>query len=223
MRPRSHSPSAADAFAFSSLDCRRTSSLTGPSRGRLSRPQSAKDNCEDGSGSVSHEWQLARTIILPGSDFRLGCLCGLAVLLASLFDDSLRRAHLLDVSIAVGLATLAVVAAITAIFATFVDDEYVTLLQTALGTTDDASYPYKSVAYASAFTTIVSGIGLFAWPASLASVKAVALGISLGAAVWSVTGTAQLVSITARHGYWRRRLPELREAYKEERERRKAS
>ena len=98
--------------------------------------------------------------MVPGWDFRAGLVLGVGVFFATYFDPALSKPHLLDFGAAVGIAALAVVAGITAIFATFVNEEYVALLEKALGNVDDAFYPYKSVGYASAAATVLGGASI---------------------------------------------------------------
>lgn len=162
---------------------------------------------------IRAEYRLFRKYA-PASDLFIAILVFGAVTALAAKDRTLQDPHLLDVSLALAVAILAVVIAAISILSAFLTEDYGVMLRAAYP--DDVGevfYPYKLIAGTAGITVLVSGFGLFAWPSLDCGLRAAVLGLSMGAAVWSTIGAVHLVSITAVHGRMKLRLPELEETY----------
>jgi hypothetical protein len=130
--------------------------------------------------------------------------------------------HLLDVSVGLSVAVLAVVLAALSILVAFLNEDYAQLLAGTKRGVAGAIRPYVETAIISGITAVVSAFGLFIWPIAPPWGRVALLASALGLAVWTTVGTVELVAITARHGRLRARLPEIDATYKDAK-RKKAS
>jgi hypothetical protein len=157
-----------------------------------------------------------RNTFLRPWDFRLALITFVLVFVLAGKNAKLRASpHLLDVSIGLGIAVLAVVLAALSILVAFLTEDYAQILASAKPGVSGAIRPYAETALVSGLTTVVSVAGLFFWPIAPAWGRALTLAVALGFTVWAVVGTVELVGITANHGRLRARLPEIEDAYHE--------
>jgi len=123
--------------------------------------------------------------------------------------------HLLDVSVGLSVAVLAVVLAALSILVAFLNEDYAQLLAATKRGVAGAIRPYVETAIVSGVSAVVSAFGLFVWPIAPPWARVTLLASGLGLAVWTTVGTVELVAITARHGRLRARLPEIEAAYRD--------
>lgn len=131
--------------------------------------------------------------------------------------------HLLDVTVGLSVAVLAVVLAALSILVAFLSEDYAQLLAATRQGVAGAIRPYVETAVVSCATAVVSVFGLLVWPIAPPWGRSALLASALGLAVWTTVGTVELVAITAKHGRLRARLPEIETAYRDAKERAKAS
>lgn len=167
---------------------------------------------------MKDRWNTRWQYIVLSVDLWFGVGTFAAVLVLAWTQPKLRNPHLLDISTGVSVAILAVVIAAFAILAAFLSDDYNVVLTKALGGPGRAFEPYAVVAIVAGAATFVSVAGLFLWPIAHGWVRALLMAASLGLSAWSVVGTVQLVGITATHGRHRLRIPEIRAAATEARQ-----
>lgn len=120
-----------------------------------------------------------------------------------------------------GLAVLAVVLMALSILVAFLGEEYVLILRKTKDGVAGAMRPYRFVGSISGLATVFSLLGAMLWSLCPPALQAFALAVGTWLTVWSVLGTIQLVGLTAKHGTYRARIPEIREALREGRERRR--
>ncbi len=156
-------------------------------------------------------------LVFASVDAVVGVAVGVGVYVASVEVPKLRDQHLFDVSAGISVAILAVVVASFAILAAFLTDEYMLVIQDALGDIRQAFEPYAVVAVVAGLSAFASVVGIFVWKIAPGWAQSLVLAVAIGAAVWAVIGTVQLVGVTANHGRLRMRVPEIRAAAKEAR------
>lgn len=152
-------------------------------------------------------------------DFRIGLIIGVAVGVAASLCAGLRTSTaLLSVSTAIGVAMLAVVIAAISILTVFLTEDYGILLRDRYPEdVGEVFYPYRLIAFVSCSTIIASVFGLFLWPVAGGLLRSTLLSLATAFAAWAIIGSFDLVRITAGHGRIKMRLPEIQEAYDEER------
>lgn len=159
-------------------------------------------------------------------DFILAVLIFVGVFVASLFLPEIQQQGrtLLLVEAGLGVAVLAVALTALSILVAFLGEEYVRILrQTELGIAG-AIRPYRVIAVVSGSTTLAALVSILLWQVPGPDLRGLAVALSSGLAVWCVVGTVQLVGITAKHGEYRGRVPEIRDAFlRGQEERRKHS
>jgi hypothetical protein len=163
-------------------------------------------------------WNRRWKFIVGSGDFLSGLAVFGASLGAALSSAKLREPHIFDVTVGISVAILAVVLAAFAILAAFLTDEYTIVIEKTLGDTRRAFEPYAVVAIVAGAATFGSVAGIFLWPVLGATLKALLIAVALGLTCWSVVGSVQLVGITAHHGRMRLRVPEIRAAAREARQ-----
>ncbi len=137
-------------------------------------------------------------------DFGLGVVAALGFGVASGLDATLRGRgnDLLIAELGLGIAVVAVVLAALAILVAMLDEMYLRILEYA-GGVRAAVMPYRTVAVAAAWTSLVAAVGLFVFDVVPWWARSGLLALASGLAVWSLYGTVQLVGLTAKHGIWR--------------------
>jgi hypothetical protein len=102
---------------------------------------------------------------------------------------------------AIGGAFLAVVLSAIAVFVTFFDRAYRTVLMKAHdGKIEQALLPYGLVGVVAAVACVASLVFSILWPLFDATLGEFALGISTWLACWTIFGSASLVGLTIWHG-----------------------
>lgn len=109
-----------------------------------------------------------------------------------------------EAGIAVALFT--VVIAAMAILATFFDDAYRRVLETASGSVGKALRPYRVVAVIAGAATLAALLAALVWPAVSTLLEAIFLGLATGLTAWTIAGCVQLTSLTIWHADQRSKL-----------------
>jgi hypothetical protein len=168
-------------------------------------------------------WQEVGQYIFIASDFATGIVVGLGFGLAAVNVPTLTTNGftVLLAELALGVAVLAVVLTALSILVAFLGEDYVMFLKASPLGIRGAIEPYRVISIVTGTQVLTSLLAVICWALSPLWGRALALGIVTGFAVWAIVGTVQLVALTARHGYLRSRMPELREAGVEALERRR--
>lgn len=155
-------------------------------------------------------------------DAILGLAAAVGTWFAARYSGSLRLQGqgVLLVEAGLGLAVLAVVLTALSILVAFLGEEYVLVLRKVGGGVAGAVRPYKVVSVISGTTAVVSLLGALAWDL-WPTLQPLFLAAGTALTVWSVVGTIQLVHLTAIHGGYRARIPEIREAFRRGQEERR--
>jgi hypothetical protein len=151
----------------------------------------------------------------------LGCAAGFAATSAPVRHGSVT---VLIAETAIGGAFLAVVLSAIAVFVTFFDNAYRSVLTKAHdGRLGPALYPYSLVAFVAALTCLIALIAAAGWPAFGERIQEVALGLATFMTAWTVLGSASLVNLTIWHGTKRAEVMGVVEKGREARARAAAS
>lgn len=141
-------------------------------------------------------------------DFQVAIGFGLFTALAAVHGDVRSQGvTILIAETAIGAGFLAVVLSAMAVFVTFFDKAYRTVLERAHdGNLMEALHPYILVAFVAAGACLSGLITALAWPALGPWVAGGLLAWSTFLMAWTVLGSASLVRLTAWHGTQRAKL-----------------
>lgn len=125
---------------------------------------------------------------------------------------------------AIGGAFLAVVLSAIAVFVTFFDRTYRSVLMKAHdGNIGDALRPYGLVGVVAAAACVVSLVSALIWPVLSTPLGECALGISTWLTSWTVLGSASLLGLTIWHGVKRAEIMAALDQAREIRQRSRGS
>jgi hypothetical protein len=159
-------------------------------------------------------WKLTGKYTVISPDAWLGAIVGVGLRFATHYAPSIlgQGQPVLIAEMALGVALLAVCLTALSILVGFLGEDYLAFLKDSPLGIRGAIAPYKTVAAVSA-TQALCGLGsVLCWPIAPTWGKQISVAVTSGLASWAIVGIVQLVGITARHGFLRSRIPEIREA-----------
>jgi hypothetical protein len=164
-------------------------------------------------------WRRTGRYVFLSWDVALGVPVGAGVGLAAGHVHKLLANGLTMViaELAFGAAVLAVVLTALSILVAFMGEEYLTFLEASPLGVRGAIEPFRVMAVVVGCQIFSALSAAFCWPVAPAWGQSIAVGTATGLAVWALVGTVSLVKITAKHGYLRSRLPELRQVARDNR------
>jgi hypothetical protein len=159
-------------------------------------------------------WRQVGQYVFVAWDFAAGVVIGLGIGLATVEVPKLATNGftVMLAELALGVAVLAVVLTALSILVAFLGEEYVMFLKGSPLGIRGAIEPYRVISIVTGCQVFAALLAVVCWSLAPLWGQAVALGVVTGLATWSIVGTVQLVNLTARHGYLRSRMPEIREA-----------
>ncbi len=162
---------------------------------------------------VTTWWRQVGQYVFISWDFGAGFLIGIGIGLSADNVPPLETSGftVLLAELALGVAVLAVVLTALSILVAFLGEEYVLFLKASPLGIRGAIEPYRVISIVTGSEVFVSLLAVVCWSPAPVWGRALALGVASGLATWAIVGTVQLVGLTAKHGYLRSRLPEIRE------------